>query len=424
MKKRFVLTMISLICVVGIALPAALPVSASDDRTTQEVQEEIDAKKQHLDELAAQIDASKDDKAAADTAVKEYQQNYDTLVELIDEQEASLKDTEKQLDNKTKELSDTMESLKENREKYKDRLISIYKVNNTNVLAQIFTVSSFTEFFQMTDALRRVSENDTNLLKSLDEEKDVYEKQKANIEETISKLNEQMGTLQENRDWAQAKVGEMQMLSSKADEEIQATEAESAATEEEIATLTADLNRIFAEAEAKAAAAAAAAAAAEAEAAANNPDPGTQDPGQPAQPPVDNGANTGGGGNGSMIWPVPSSRNITSYYGDGRANTGSHFGIDIGAAAGAPIVAAAAGTVITAEFHYSYGNYIILDHGNDLRTLYAHSSALYVGVGQQVAAGSTIAAIGTTGDSTGNHLHFEVHANGGRQNPLGGYLTY
>ena len=98
----------------------------------------------------------------------------------------------------------------------------------------------------------------------------------------------------------------------------------------------------------------------------------------------------------------------------------AHAGIDIGAAGGANIVAADAGTVILSSFGYNggYGNYVIISHGNGITTRYAHCSNLYVSVGQSVSKGQTIAAVGSTGASTGNHCHFEVRIDGESKNPL------
>lgn len=121
-------------------------------------------------------------------------------------------------------------------------------------------------------------------------------------------------------------------------------------------------------------------------------------------------------GNAPMLWPVKRVERsyVSSYFGDGRG----HKGMDICAPKGTPIYAAEAGTVTTSGWSSSgYGYRIIIKHKNGLETLYAHCSALYVKVGDTVSAGETIAAVGTTGRSTGNHLHFEVHKNGKFQNP-------
>jgi murein DD-endopeptidase MepM/ murein hydrolase activator NlpD len=94
-----------------------------------------------------------------------------------------------------------------------------------------------------------------------------------------------------------------------------------------------------------------------------------------------------------------------------------HDGVDFVAGTGTPIVAAAGGVVVASEWHPEYGNMVDIDHGNGLKTRYAHSSKVFVKTGDLVKAGQKIAEIGSTGRSTGAHLHFEVHVNGAAQNP-------
>jgi murein DD-endopeptidase MepM/ murein hydrolase activator NlpD len=94
-----------------------------------------------------------------------------------------------------------------------------------------------------------------------------------------------------------------------------------------------------------------------------------------------------------------------------------HAGIDFPSPIGTPIVAAAGGVVITAQYHPEYGNMLEIDHGNDITTRYGHTSKLYVKVGDIVKRGQHVADIGSTGRSTGPHLHFEVLVKGVQQNP-------
>ncbi|MDF3838139.1 M23 family metallopeptidase [Cupriavidus basilensis] len=94
-----------------------------------------------------------------------------------------------------------------------------------------------------------------------------------------------------------------------------------------------------------------------------------------------------------------------------------HDGVDFAAPAGTPIVAAAGGVVVAAEWHPEYGNLIDIDHGNGLKTRYAHASRMLVKAGDLVKPGQQIALVGSTGRSTGSHLHFEVHVDGVPQNP-------
>lgn len=118
--------------------------------------------------------------------------------------------------------------------------------------------------------------------------------------------------------------------------------------------------------------------------------------------------------NSSMLWPVPSSGTVAREGGTGQ----NHRGIDITAEAGSPIVTVAGGIVTTAGWHYSYGNHVVIDHGNGLMTLYAHCQELSVSEGQSVEAGHVIATVGDTGFAFSKHLHFEVQQKeGGLLNP-------
>jgi murein DD-endopeptidase MepM/ murein hydrolase activator NlpD len=96
-----------------------------------------------------------------------------------------------------------------------------------------------------------------------------------------------------------------------------------------------------------------------------------------------------------------------------------HEGIDIGVGYGTPIVAAASGTVIYAGWMGGYGNLVIVDHGGGIATAYGHNSSILVGYGSSVSQGQTIALSGSTGNSTGPHVHFEVRVNGSPVDPLG-----
>lgn len=124
-------------------------------------------------------------------------------------------------------------------------------------------------------------------------------------------------------------------------------------------------------------------------------------------------------GEGVFIWPVRGI--ITSDYGYRihpiRGRSIFHSGIDIGANYGVPIRASASGIVIMSEYYGGYGNTVIIDHGNGYSTLYGHCSALFVGRGQRVSQGTVVASIGSTGMSTGPHLHFEVRYNGSPVDP-------
>ena len=126
-------------------------------------------------------------------------------------------------------------------------------------------------------------------------------------------------------------------------------------------------------------------------------------------------------GNIKFIWPCPSSGRITSGFGDRESPTKgastNHKGIDIGASSGSNIVAAAGGTVTIATYSYSAGNYVMINHGGGVSTVYMHCSKLLVSVGDTVKQGDVIAKVGSTGYSTGPHLHFGIRQNGTYVNP-------
>lgn len=126
-------------------------------------------------------------------------------------------------------------------------------------------------------------------------------------------------------------------------------------------------------------------------------------------------------GSGRFIWPVAG-----GYYSCGYGEYYGHTGIDIAASAGTTVLASDSGTVVTATtygWNYGYGNYVVIDHGNGVQTLYAHNSAIYVSPGQRVSQGQQIAAVGQTGNAYGNHCHFEIIINGYKVDPAG-YIGY
>lgn len=126
-------------------------------------------------------------------------------------------------------------------------------------------------------------------------------------------------------------------------------------------------------------------------------------------------------GNINFIWPCPASSRVTSSFGDRSSPTegasSNHKGMDIGASTGTNILAAASGEVIISTYSYSAGNYIMINHGGGVYTVYMHCSQLLASVGDQVSQGQVIAKVGSTGVSTGPHLHFGIRVNGTYVNP-------
>lgn len=122
---------------------------------------------------------------------------------------------------------------------------------------------------------------------------------------------------------------------------------------------------------------------------------------------------------GDFLWPVPSSKKISSHY--GKRGSRKHEGIDIPAHAGASIMAAKEGKVTFSGRMRGYGNVVVIKHSGGFHTVYAHNKRNYAKKGQRVSGGEVIAAVGNTGRSTGNHLHFEIRKNNHNQNPMAYY---
>ena len=125
---------------------------------------------------------------------------------------------------------------------------------------------------------------------------------------------------------------------------------------------------------------------------------------------------------GGLIWPCPSSHKVTSGFGKRSAPTKgastNHQGIDISAPTGTKVVSAAKGEVVIAKYSYSAGNYVMIDHGSGVFTVYMHLSKISVKLGEEVSQGAKVGEVGSTGYATGPHLHFGVRKNGSYVNPL------
>jgi murein DD-endopeptidase MepM/ murein hydrolase activator NlpD len=222
--------------------------------------------------------------------------------------------------------------------------------------------------------------------------KSELETQKASLDDLISQKNAKISEYTADIATEQAKADAYQALKDEADAEL------AKIAQEEAAKLAAQQ------------AAAAAAAQKSASASTNNSSTTTTTT-----------TTTTTSGSGSFIWPVSTGGTITSDYGYRNSPTAgassNHKGIDIGCGYGDAIVASAAGTVTFAGYGSSGGNYVMIDHGNGITTMYLHNSSLAVSAGQTVSQGQTIAYAGSTGISTGTHCHFSVLVNGSYANP-------
>ena len=341
-----------------------------------DAKEKKDAAQEILDSLESAKDSIEDYIVQLDVELTALQVEISRLERSQKELETSIAETQKNLELAKTAQEDQYVAMKQ-------RIQMVYESGNKGYLDVLLTATSMTDMINKTEYISQVSLYDYNILKRLKKAKE----QVANMKQKLEKDLETNETLQ-------AQVNEqkatMEALIEEKNEQVAQYETSIASQEEEVAKYAA------AQAEAEAIIAAA-------EAAASSSATSTY---------------TGG----IFTWPAPGNSRITSYFGTRESPTAgastNHKGIDIACNTGDPIVAAAAGTVIVSTYNYAEGNYICIDHGGGVVTVYMHNSVLLVSAGETVVAGQQIAQAGSTGYSTGPHLHFGVRVDGTYVDPL------
>jgi len=287
---------------------------------------------------------------------------------------------------KTVEVQTKTGEVNQRREYLDQRLLQIYRDGDISVLDVLFSSASLTDFLTCFDLMEKIVENDMGLLKDLQQAKAELEAQKAELEAQAAELEEEKAGLEGEKGVRQGKRDELNRqwsVQNRMSRELAADIATLEAAEEELLALSRQLEKFIAEIQ-----------------------------GKYQQSYM---------GSGSMAWPVPGWSRISSPYGYRnhpilRTNR-FHAGIDIPANSGTPVLAAETGRVIMAQSYGGYGNCVILDHGGGVSTVYGHLVRFNVTQGQLVIKGERIAGVGTTGLSTGNHLHFEIRVNGSTVDP-------
>ncbi|MDO4281982.1 MAG: peptidoglycan DD-metalloendopeptidase family protein [Peptococcaceae bacterium] len=380
----------SLVLSLGITSLVVSPMSAESISDLQDQQASIDAS---IEQKKSELDTNATQKNATLAKMKEINDSINTTEQKIASFATQITDQEAAIEKTNKEIAATESKLEKAQGDLNDRLVTIYKDGQVNYLDALLQAEDLSDFLTRFEYLSYIAKRDKDLVDSVSETKAQLDNQKATLEQQLNSLNalkteeESVKSLLQDQQATQESVyAELEKDEDALKENISVMQQ----TSEEIGDKIVALQKEAEEA-AKASEAAKAAKA------------------------VSNGKyEIKSAGNG--VWPAPESTAVTSSYG-GRSHPigGSynfHLGTDIAAPYGSPIIAYQAGTVIIAEYHWSYGNYVVIDHGNGFSTLYAHQSALYVKVGDTVAAGQQIGAIGSTGSSTGPHLHFETRING------------
>ena len=379
-----------------------LRVSALTNSTIRNKQAQIEATRKersgirsslaNVQQMKKELEASKSDLSAY---ITELDQKLMQIQANIEDLKAKIVEKEQQIEQTEKELEEAIRIQEEQYEAMKLRIKFIYEEGDLLYTDVLFTAKSFSDILNKATYVEKLEEYDRRKLEEyklqvqvVDATRQALEEEKQTLDETKAGVEAEEASVQELMAEKEAQLAQVREQIATQEEAICQYEAQIYAQDLEIAQLEqqieAEQKRL--EEEARAAAAAAAAAARR--------------------------HYTGG----IFVWPCPSYSYISSDYGYRThpiyGTTLFHSGIDMAASTGAPILAAATGQVVAASYSSSMGNYVMIDHGDNIYTVYMHCSRLYVSKGQEVAAGATIAAVGSTGASTGPHLHFSVRKDG------------
>lgn len=355
----------------------------------------------------ASIEKAKEDAAKASKSKKEAQRILDSLKEAKDNIENYIIQLDKalnelqieisHLEQNQKELQQTIEETQEQmkiaqaaqEEQYnamKERIQMVYETGNKRYLDVLLTATSMTDMINKSEYILQVSAYDYNILKELKTAKEQVANLKQKLDKDLASNEAMQKEVNEQKEAMEALVDEKSAQVAQYNESIKGQQDE--------------VNK-YAQAQAEAEAIIAAA----------------------EQSASSSSTSTYSGG--VFTWPVPGTTpaNITSPFGNRTSPVAGassyHRGIDIGCATGAAVVAASSGTVIVSTYNYAEGNYVCIDHGGGVVTVYMHNSQLLVSVGETVTAGQQIAAAGSTGISNGPHCHFGVRVDGTYVDPMG-----
>lgn len=451
MKRKKAISVIALI-LIGLML---LSLVASAIAYADELDElaALRARKEELSaqvtEIQARITGLQEEQANVleqKVALEEKHRLAEEQLALIDEE---IRKYEELIQNKSLEVEAARKREQTQLEKYRTRVRAMEENGGYNILALILESGTFSQLLTAIDDMGEIMQGDRQLQEAYEqaraETEEIvaqYESEKALYEDRQTELRDEQTVIANGMEQADALLAELEEEIASAVQRYKETQEAEEAAAATISNVIASYNarkaaeRASVQAESQTAAAQAAAQVQEmllanmdAMAAGEMPvysEQEIQQVVQEAAQAADTGDSPLGGGSigggGGYTWPLPCSTRVTSRFGNRTdpftGETRYHSGIDIDGYGndGAPVVAAAAGEVITAQYDGSYGNYIIIDHGGT-STVYAHMSGLAVSVGATVAQGQTIGYVGATGRATGTHLHFEVYVGDSRVDP-------
>ena len=309
----------------------------------------------------------------------------DDLQNEIDDLNDKISENEKEIEEKEKEVEKKQELLKK-------RLVSMYKTGGTSYINVLLGSSSTIDMIVTYDAVDDIAKADTNLIDSIKSEKTNLEGKKQELENNKTEVDSKKKILDTEQSSLSAKKVEKQEKVAQLSESEQKTQKEIDTYNEQIREVNNQLAAIAKAATKK-----------------------SSSKSKSSSAKIYTG--------GKFTWPCPSYTRISNYFGYRSAaethgiGSTNHKGIDMAAPYGSNIIAAASGEVILASYRGGYGNCVMIDHGGGIVTLYGHASSICCSVGQSVKTGDVIAKVGSTGNSTGNHLHFSVLVNGTYVNP-------
>lgn len=360
-----------------------------------------------LDKLQGQVNSKLGEKELLE-------QQISVLSAQIVNTEALIAEYDVQISDKQVELEDAQAKEEEYYQLFCARFRDMEEEGSVSYWSILFSSASFSDLLDRINFVSEVVQYDNQIVDQLQDARDAVAQAKSDLEtqqaeqqQAKADLETQKADLADDEAAVDEAIAEINSQKDVYASQLADVQAQASALEDQIASAQAEYEKQVA-----AEKAAAEKAAADAK---KNESTKTDDAKK------DDSSSGSSSSSSGFTWPCSSHR-ITSYFGKRNSPTAGastyHKGIDIGASSGSAIYAAASGTVVTAGYSSSAGNYVTISHGNGISTTYMHCSALYVSAGDSVSQGQTIAAVGSTGISTGPHLHFAVIVNGSYQNPL------
>ena len=354
--------------------------------STQVRATEIDDTKQKAEELQKQKEAAESEQKSLETQLM-------AIVSEMEDTKDQISQKEEELGQKEEELFEAQAQENDQYESMKKRIKYMYENGNTKFVDILCQSKDIGEFLNNAEYISTISSYDREQLVAYQQIRKKVQEQQAALEEEYAKLEDLQNDLI-------AKQTNVESLKASKESEISSISGELEQTNQKLAELQAAAEEAARKQKEKEAAAAAA--------------------------KKNNNSGSAGGavvsGNGMFTHPCPEYSRISSTFGYRNAPLAgastNHKGVDFAASTGTLIYAAAAGTVTSAGYSGKAGNLIIINHGNGLLTYYMHCNTIFVSAGQKVSKGQNIGQVGTTGNSTGPHLHFQVMNNGTPVNPM------